>query len=594
MSDVAVYNMEMSELEEVFDVEVEDTTPVSMELETAIRVVQSADYEDLFNKPKINNVVLMGNKTSEDLGIATKTSDLTNDSGFITSADVPTKTSDLTNDSGFISQETDPVFTSSPAHGITSTDIINWDNKSDFSGSYNDLTNKPSIPSKTSDLTNDSGFIVTETDPTVPSWAKSPTKPTYTAQEVGALPSDTSIPSKTSDLTNDSGFISTETDPVFTASAAHGISASDITNWNAKADISDIPSTYAGSPTAGGVANKAVAIPYGECDDTSTATAFTATVPGITSLYDGVCVYLKNGVISSASGWTLDINGLGALPVYQSQALASRTTTIFNVAYTGLFIYNATRVEGGCWDYFYGYNSDTNTIAYYIRRNQADTTMYAALTRYKICFTRHDGKLLPSTQTSNSTGTTKTLTTDSFDPFGMIWYYSTTTGVSAGSSPTASYMWIMHYSVDLRYSFNAGATLTAKEPVYVQCSPQTDGSFKLSGNNCITQSLPNTDDGYAYIYLGRAYDTYRISLDMVHPVYYYKGGAIRPWTMSAAGSGLPSGGTAGQILIKNSSTDGDASWTSPATSVIADNTLPITSGAVYTEVGNINALLATI
>ena len=47
----------------------------------------------------------------------------------------------------------------------------------------------------------------TETDPTVPSWAKQSTKPTYTAQEVGALPSSTSIPSKTSDLTNDSGFI---------------------------------------------------------------------------------------------------------------------------------------------------------------------------------------------------------------------------------------------------------------------------------------------------------------------------------------------------------------------------------------------------
>lgn len=44
------------------------------------------------------------------------------------------------------------------------------------------------------------------------------------------------IPTKTSDLTNDSGFLTsyTETDPVFTASAAHGISASDITNWNGK------------------------------------------------------------------------------------------------------------------------------------------------------------------------------------------------------------------------------------------------------------------------------------------------------------------------------------------------------------------------
>lgn len=80
---------------------------------------------------------------------------------------IPTKVSDLTNDSGFIT----------------------------------------SAPTKVSDLTNDSGFISTETDPTVPNWAKQSQKPTYTAQEVGALPSSTQIPTKVSDLTNDSGFI---------------------------------------------------------------------------------------------------------------------------------------------------------------------------------------------------------------------------------------------------------------------------------------------------------------------------------------------------------------------------------------------------
>lgn len=53
------------------------------------------------------------------------------------------------------------------------------------------------IPTKLSELTNDSGFITgyTETDPTVPAWAKEANKPTYTASEVGALPADTVIPS---------------------------------------------------------------------------------------------------------------------------------------------------------------------------------------------------------------------------------------------------------------------------------------------------------------------------------------------------------------------------------------------------------------
>lgn len=50
------------------------------------------------------------------------------------------------------------------------------------------------IPTKVSELTNDSGYLTTESDPTVPGWAKSPSKPTYTAAEVGARP-DTWMPS---------------------------------------------------------------------------------------------------------------------------------------------------------------------------------------------------------------------------------------------------------------------------------------------------------------------------------------------------------------------------------------------------------------
>ncbi len=76
------------------------------------------------------------------------------------------------------------------------------------------------IPSKTSDLMNDSGFITTETDPTVPSWAKASSKPSYTASEVGALPDDTTIPSKTSDLTNDSGFLTLSTLPIWNGSVS--------------------------------------------------------------------------------------------------------------------------------------------------------------------------------------------------------------------------------------------------------------------------------------------------------------------------------------------------------------------------------------
>ena len=45
----------------------------------------TTDYTQLTNKPQINSVELSGNKSLSDLGVPTKTSELTNDSGFLTS-----------------------------------------------------------------------------------------------------------------------------------------------------------------------------------------------------------------------------------------------------------------------------------------------------------------------------------------------------------------------------------------------------------------------------------------------------------------------------------------------------------------------------
>lgn len=127
-----------------------------------------------------------------------------------------------------------------------------------------------SIPTKTSQLTNDSGFLTsfTETDPTVPAWAKASSKPTYTASEVGAvpttrtvngkalstnisldaedvgaLPDDTAIPTKVSDLTNDSGFI-TGVAPA-SASAAGTMSAAHYSKLEALPTAASLASTYA-------------------------------------------------------------------------------------------------------------------------------------------------------------------------------------------------------------------------------------------------------------------------------------------------------------------------------------------------------------
>ena len=57
---------------------------------------------------------------------------------------------------------------------------------------------------------------------------------------------------------------------------------------------------------------------------------------------------------------------------------------------------------------------------------------------------------------------------------------------------------------------------------------------------------------------------------------------------------FPGEGNVGDILMKTTMANNGVAWVTPASAVEEDNTRPITAAAVYTEIGNINALLATI
>lgn len=105
-------------------------------------------------------------------------------------------------------------------------------------------------------------------------------------------------------------------------------------------------------------AYKTAAIPTGTVSNTSTSIAFTATIDGINSLYDGVCVFLKNNKVTSASGCTLNINSLGAKPIYSSAESATAIVDEFKLNTTVLFIYNSSRVANGCWDMYFGGSAD--------------------------------------------------------------------------------------------------------------------------------------------------------------------------------------------------------------------------------------------
>ena len=173
---------------------------------------------------------------------------------YISAINIPTATSDITNDSGFIT-------------GIDSSDVITAlgytpADESDLatvatSGSYNDLSNKPTIPT-----VNNATLTIQKNGTTVK---------TFTANASSNVTANITVPTATSDLTNDSGFIT-------------GIDSSDVTTalGYTPADESDL-STVATTGSYNDLSDKPT-IPSAVTESTVSGWGFTKNTGTVTSV----------------------------------------------------------------------------------------------------------------------------------------------------------------------------------------------------------------------------------------------------------------------------------------------------------------------
>lgn len=475
-------------------------------------------YTDLTDKPSINGTTLSGDVT-------------------ITAADVGALPDTYTAPVTSVNSQTGAVVLSKSDVGLGNVDNVRQYSASNpppypvtsVNGSTGAVT--VTVPTKTSDLQNDSGFI---TDAGVTSFNGATGAVTYTApvtsvnSQTGAV--SLSIPSTASDV----GALPDDT-------------------------------KFAASPSVGGPATVTNGIHYAQVDNTSTSTKFTATIPGIASYYDGLTVLLKNGVVTSASGFTININNLGAKQAYSNMAAATAETTLFNINYTMLFVYDSTRVSGGGWICYRGYNSDNNTIGYQVRTNSTSLPMTSIVYRYRLLFQSADNAHYVPANNSTSTNATaaRTVCQDKINPFGRIVYYGTTASVAAGSRPSATYLW-EQYAFTFGYSFQKSPNyeLTAWKPVYLKCAPQSDGSAIIDSTTPFVQDLPTTEDGKIYIWLGIAYSTTAMELTLEHPVYWYKSGRIRLYTDAATELPAVTSADNGKFLVVD-----NGAWTAQSLSV---------------------------
>lgn len=480
-----------------------DETTLSADATTVVAI---DNYNDLRNKPSINNTELVGNVSLDDLDVYSETEVDTLLSTKADRADIPSL-------DGYATEQ----WVENKHYLTEHQSLAEYYTKTQTDSLLDDKADASDIPTKTSQLTNDSGFVNA---------------------------SGASAAAPVQSVNGDTGTVVLDAD-----------------------DVGALPTT-----------EKSVLF-YGQVDSTSTATAFTAQIDGITEYFDGLTVMLKNGVVTSASGFTIDINGLGAKHAYSNMTAATAETTIFNVNYTMLFTYDSTRVEGGGWICYRGYNSDNNTIGYQLRTNSMSLPMKSATWRYRLLFTSADGEHFVPANNSNSTNATasRAVCQDAIDPFGDIRYYGTTASVAANSRPSATALW-EQYAIALGYSFNrtgAALTLTAWKPVYVKCAPQSDGSAIIDSTTPYVQDLPTTEDGKIYIYLGVAYSATNIELVPHHPVYWYKDGQIRPYTNAVSGGGG---------LLVTVTEDGEGTYTADKTAGEIKNVLEV-GGSVVIKIG---------
>jgi hypothetical protein len=156
--------------------------------------------------------------------------------------------------------EKDPKFGASVAKGITGTDTTKWNHKSNFSGSYPDLTNKPVGVSA---FTNDAVYQKAADD--------GDTDPENELQYIYKSGNKIGI--------SNGGFVTiSETDPIYTTSQAANITATDITH------LGNLSGNNTGDQNISGIATNATAIAtlQGEQTTQNAAIALNTAKVGIT------------------------------------------------------------------------------------------------------------------------------------------------------------------------------------------------------------------------------------------------------------------------------------------------------------------------
>lgn len=285
----------------------------------------------------------------------------------------------------------------------------------------------------------------------------------------------------------------------------------------------------------------------GAAGGTNLSASWSGSCVEIKDLYDGLTILYKTPNTGYTSGVTLSLNGgdKHVVVLNSSSALTTQYPTgavlllTYDSSVNGRY-YSGSSTQAQVAGVWKTQEYNTNTTYSVVSNTYSQYANYKAknaIYRYMMLLQYDDEHLLPVNTNSNTTATTKTITQEEFDPFGNIYFYNVTASTSAEAA-IATGRCYQQVLADLRYSFNTASGLTPNKSVYLVAEPQSNGKAKLYIDNDsfdkkypITQQLPTAGtDERIYIYLGNAYDTYRIQLTINHPVYKFQNGKLVSYT----------------------------------------------------------------
>ena len=259
----------------------------------------------------------------------------------------------------------------------------------------------------------------------------------------------------------------------------------------------------------------------GVTDDASTNKNFIVTIDGITELYDGLAILVKNTKVASASGFVINVNNLGGKSVWSSYK-NSVTTTGFALNTEWLLYYDELNDRWVKYEGLYAANS--NTIGEYGGVVVAGSN---GMARYSLAMKTSDTEW-ESVVLTSSPSTSKSKNSKGFLLNDTIMLYQSGSTIAAGGKSVNSTTWISAHTADTRYSFNVSSSWSVSgRPLFlVGTINENDGKFYLNETKWWSDAYPISEDGYYYVYVGQMTSAYVYTMHAMHPIFYYKDGKV--------------------------------------------------------------------